>query len=409
VDETLTGSSSVIGDPFAIDIYQIGAGSIIRDNWIGHGTAHHGGQGILCQGAKGTAEAPIYIDSNVIDASCQVSATDTKSVGLYFRWPSQNSHMEQQYVNICHNTIRAYCDSDDGTDYIPVNAEAVRLHLDSAYQHIGFYENRIFALRADSLSPSAAVMCYAVSFSRGDTTAGAYDTIKYNSVPISDWAADISDIDIHGNYIYSHEHCYSMSSDAISEYSCSNITTYGDTLSVMLKSNCDDATIYCGPNAYQGHARNNWFINTTFQGQADTTFKWGVFGISGPCDTCTGRSCYYARTLELHVIDSDYQPIDGASLAIKNNYGIYAMGIVTDENGVYRDTLPRFFFWDNNDVKECSVIDSSYIWMFIASNNEIVDTLENVEIWGAWSGVDTLMLGTPATPVRHGKALLFKK
>jgi len=398
------------GDPFAIELYGVRGGSIIRNNYITYGTSHGGGQGIICQGARGVLETEVIIDSNEIHAACVASAgNDEKGVGFYFRWPEGNTELQQQHVIIRDNEISVYADKDDNTGYISPTGEAVRLHFDSATQYIQFIDNIVKSVRIDSLvTDTGEVTLYCVSFCRGDTTDGAYDTIQWQNGPDDEvdlislklWSQDISNITISGNNYYSHEHVYSYGNSAASTHSASHIYTYDETFNVNTKHDCDDATFTFGIGAWRGHATDNWVINPTFQNDGDTTLTWGTFAVSGPCDTCTGRNMYIGYTLALLVTNDADEGISGANITIENNQGEWNTG-VTNGIGVYFDTLPAFYFWDNNSAKECSIIDTNYLnYKFIASYDGITDTIDAINIHNDWDGQDTIKLEGAGIPCK---------
>lgn len=409
-DLNLDGSLGAMGDPFQIDLFWAGAG-IIRGNTIQSGDAYRGCQGILVNGA-GTSDS-LLIDSNTLLIHCCVEAgSDDKGIGMYFRWPTGDPLCYNQHIKIRDNTIRVWGDKDTNTPSYASTVEAVRMHFDSASQYIEFTGNTIEALRKDSLETDTGdVLLICVEFARGDTT-GAFEDYDYydGSVMMDVWSADISNITLGNNNYYSHEHIFGFGSLAAFTHGANHIYSYDDTINVNIKPNCDTATFVF--NAEQGHSIDNWLIDPVLQGDADTTFDWGIFRTS-PQDSCLGRNLKVARALELLVVDSTDTPINGASVTIESAYGEYSTGN-TNASGVYADELPAFHFWDNESIKSCSEADSNYLnYRFIASYDGQVDTLSDVDIYNDWDGKDTIQLGAdagdPGEEGATGSALIWGK
>lgn len=393
------------GDPMAMTFYCLGAGSEIHGNYIsGIADTGQGGNGLLVQGAKGTAENPILFYDNEIHANFRKLTTGTGqyAIGLYMRWDEGGNYGSSQHVYFYNNEFYAY---GNYTDY-PRRVETIRIHRDKDQQFVKFHDNRIFALWEDSLSDHDRGNIWGIMIAKPDSTGGfAEDWFEYDdSTRLDSVAMSIAGDSIYDNYIYSHGAAIGCGSPAHYQLSFNNVTFIGDTLYCNYKggSAADDSVTVMWPSnsSYANHGTGNQFINLVLLGDAsESDITWD--GFTSPIDTCDGKEVQWLRTVSIYVKDSLDNPVSGAAVTINNNNGQWSQGS-TNASGYYYDTISYGYYWTNLEKKDCSIIDSVYNdYEFIAEYDGTADTSSGNTVTDSWDNAITLTLGTESAEVSH--------
>jgi len=399
-DSTNGTSCHSAGDPFAIQVYGIKAGSEIHDNIIIAGDDHYGGDGIMIQEAQGIVSDSIKVYNNTMllhhGRHPALPAGLQHCVGIYFRNPEPISHPEDhsQYVWIANNSINILVDALGSTDHIGANGEGARFYLTDSLNHNVFENNFIEVIRADSLTPdSGDVATCGISICRADTV--DMTETSYGSEYTDD-----------NHFRYNHYRCYKspywLGGHRESGLCANYITTVGDTLNTIGDVSDSMVVLFNGNGTYQDHSIGNRIIDATLLGNAnDTNIVWS--GLTENVDTCLGKTVAFERILNwLYVKDIDGIPVESADIYIVNNYGDTVTTGATDANGKYSDTLVYAFHGYDPDPGDGCVIGDSLGYndfIFIAKKNGD-STSTTVTVNAQWSGYDTLMLDDQSmTPI----------
>ena len=342
------------GDAYAISAYRLGAGSQIYNNVIRSGFVHEGGQGMIIQGAQGTASQPIDIYNNDIQIHNGPNAynlragTDGKSVGLYLRWPAGNSDMSNCYVHFNNNLIKAYADGLSSTLYTGGSAQGIRIHVDSGFNHCEVINNRVFALRSDSLSPSGDVTTIAGMFAQVDVNRN--DTFAQKN------KLGIEGNTFYGNFYYAPETPLNLGSIALHELGGGSLRMFSDTLYVSTSAGASRTIEFPQEGTFRFSSSGSHLIDYAFMGYADDEgIVWGNINTD---DNGLGKDVFLDRIAEFHVQNNLGQSISGAQITVTNNYSKISTQGYSDGSGNFEDTVAYKGFKYNSPASTNTWYDS---------------------------------------------------
>ena len=329
------------GNAFAISTYKLGAGSEISYNYITSGTSYEGGHGIMIQGAWGTETEPIEVHHNTLELHHGPNTFerryggDGKVEGLYMRWPAGNTQMSNQYVKFHNNTIKAYADAHSdltsGTLHTGSSVQALRIHCDSGFHHNEFYNNRVFALRADSLVDTGQVsmVCAMIGRMADD---------RPNKYSLGVLVEDVHSNVFKNNYYYSNGGTpLWLGSVSNHELGGGGLTLVGDTL--YRADNADDSTTVVFPHvgSYRYSSTGSRLVDCVFMGYSSDDDV--VFNTITEDDDCRGKDLRFQRIVSVRVRDESAQAVNGAQVWITNNYGQTVGNGYTNASGWFEDTV----------------------------------------------------------------------
>lgn len=374
------------GDPFAISVFRLGPGSQIYNNTIRSGMQYEGGQGMLIQGAQGTASNPIEIYDNDIQVHCGPTQSDLrydgdgKSIGMYLRWPEGDSHMSNCYVRFHNNLIKVYGDALKalqlgGTLHTGGSAQGMRIHADSGFHHCDIFNNRVFALRSDSLVDTGYVETVAAMFAKVDTN--RTDEYALRNM------LDVHDNSFYGNYYYALSSPLYLGSIAQHILGGGDLVLYGDTLNCPVPADGNTSVEFPQYGTFRFSSTGSRLIDCTFLGYAnDFDVKWGNINTD---DNCLGKDLRYQRSVLVKAQNPAGIGIPHASVSIKNNYGQIIGSGPTSTSGEFSDTVTykalhynspmgEECYWedslDYNNFMIKAKFDSDSVMTIIAINSE---------------------------------------
>ena len=296
-DETNATSFHSSGDAYAISAYRLGAGSQIYNNVIRSGYLHEGGQGMIIQGAQGTASQPIDIYDNDIQIHNGPNeynlryGGDGKSVGLYLRWPAGNSNMSNCYVRFHNNLVKTYADGSASTLYTGGSAQGIRIHVDSGFHHCEVYNNQVYALRSDSLSPTGDVTTIAAMFGKVD--------VNRNDTYAQKNKLGIEENKFYGNYYYAPATPLYLGSIALHELGGGSLKMYDDTIYVNTSSGASSTIEFPQEGTFRFSSCGSHLIDYTLLGYANNE---GIkFGNINTDDNGLGKDVFWDRIIKFQV------------------------------------------------------------------------------------------------------------
>lgn len=401
------------GDPFGITFYRAKAGSYVHNCYVnGMAVNGEGGNGIMLQGMHGTEGNPIDIWGNIFIANFRklpITGTGQYAIAMYFRWDQGGDNQYNQYVKIHNNLMYAY---GNYTDY-PRRIELFRCHFDSAFVGNDFYNNRCFAIQEDSTSGNDIdIRCIIIA---KPDTAGSFkesEVIMGTTCYVSDVAASIGVNRFYNNYIYSHGGNFAFGSEPQHTHNSSYFTSHQDTIEAHYRTSVADADTFAFQfwqgGSYKSHGIGNLIIDPVFIGDAG---EYVDFGTITELDDGLGKNVGFARIVDIVVVDSNLDPINGASVEYHNGYGQTVSSGSTNASGEYEDTVTyKRLRYDSpacSDSGTCWGADStgySTVWA-VASYGDETDSTE-LTIDATTSYGDTIELS--AGVGSGGKKLLIK-
>jgi len=371
----------------------IGPGSYTIACSVYTGNEYYGGKG-LYYGTKsyGTAEDPIYIDSNIIRSACGYTgvwnggdeAGNKEARGLRVRYGAQ-------YIYVRGNDIWLFADSADATKYIghkahgiwftSDNEDANSLHIENR-----FTGNQIYSiwLSANNDELNAKNCCMMMS---GDDSAqytpyadgniGSYNAMRTNCQNLI--------IGSEGGQGHSVEE-YRSYRDSFFTYTPDSATidsvTDGNIQIAPVLTTQRTGLNWCSPNNRKTVIAPGWGSGTDVD---DAEIIDPYFGINGD-DTLTWDSTWahngsgtkyirFCRTLKITVTDSTDAVVDGAAVSIINEQREDTTNLETGGTGIVYDTTDsRAMAWSG-----CT---------------KTADTLFTITMLASYSGVDTTLVDT---------------
>ncbi|MBD3217692.1 MAG: hypothetical protein GF310_05395 [candidate division Zixibacteria bacterium] len=328
------------GDPFAISVFRLGAGSQIYNNVIRSGEQYEGGQGMMIQGAQGTASNPVEIYNNDVQVHCGPTQSDLryggdgKSIGFYLRWPEGDSKMSNCYVKIRDNIFKTYADAltdldNGGTAHTGGSAQGIRIHADSGFHNCELVNNRVFAMRSDSLVDTGYVETVAAMIAKVDTNRSDSYALTHMQ--------DVHDNVFKGNYYFSLTSPLYIGSVAQHLLGGGNLIMYADTLHCPEAAGGNTSVEFPQYGTFRYSSTGSRLIDYTYLGYSnDEDIKWG--NINTDCNGL-GKDLRYDRIATIKVEDDQGNDLSGATVTIVNNYGQLVASGSTDSFGEFTDTV----------------------------------------------------------------------
>jgi phosphodiesterase/alkaline phosphatase D-like protein len=348
-DTTNATSFHSSGDAYAISIYRLGPGSEIYNNTIRSGMDHEGGQGMIIQGAQGSAAEPINIYNNDMQINCGPNdynlryGGDGKTVGLYLRWPDGNSNMSNCNVRFYNNLVKVYGDAlknmgAGGTRHTGSSAQGIRIHIDSGFHNVEVFNNRIFAMRSDSLVDTGTVSTIAAMYSKVDTNRTDTYALKHK--------LDVYNNVFKNNYYYAPQSPLYFGNGALHTLGGGSIQLDNDTIHVGTSAGASSTIEFPQSGTFRYSSTGSRLLDCVFMGYADD--EGVVWGNINTDDNGLGKDLRLDRLMTVKVKNESGGNFSGASVWITNNYGQNAVSGTTDGIGEFTDTVTYKAFHYNS-------------------------------------------------------------
>lgn len=305
-------------------------GSEFYNNFCSTGTQWYGGDGgFEVEGCQGTVERPILFHNNTIYAhrgwDCNYGST-IYARGFKIRradegsgyYPNKNTYMYE-------NEIHVYARCDDSSAYRAYNAFATGFvmlpNFDELDTNIRIYNNEIYSFILDTTLgwgsfPASASGFVCIGPSITDTL---YDY----------W-------DIYSNIMYTNHACFRPGQSdpgghdyRFKEDTCHYCPDSGEARNFAL--------IYFYPHQYDGNVGDHQIRD--MYAEPDTCWYQGSWaaGLAGD------RDYTIQKTLEIYVIDSNSEPVSGATVVVKNAYSQTVMNETTDSLGIASEIITAYY------------------------------------------------------------------
>ena len=367
------------GNPFAIMVWRMDAGSEIHDNLIRADSSYWGGYGIMLQGATGQIDDTIKIYNNVFQLHSTAPWGTGNCVGIYMRQLMEEgwTSIDNKYIHMYNNEFYITGDTLAATDYRGDNNQGIRLFFPDRCEHIRFENNHI------EITGTGLTYCCATSYGKPDSILMEFTQTSQTHT-------------IKNNYYEAPRTPVWLGQGAISDAHANNLRLVGDT--IYCSADIADHSFLEFIMCYNEHSTGNWFIDCHFQGYADSQdIIWDYFADDTDYDTCMGQDLTIARVMNVCVLDSTIYPIQSAYVTIENALNDTVSQGYTDITGLYQDTIPVYFYWYDEQEDTCATADSTGFnnYTIYATYEGDADTTEfYVSPDADNSATDTLQLGS---------------